>query len=748
LNRALSLLILVFAAACSGASTKPGAMFRGPGALAVFDGVVAASGGTLRPFLAVGNERGDELRLVDLTDNRMVLSPGLVFPLSVPTAGRPMWVLSADLHDGKADALAVIAPGSGSVEIIDTWSGFPTVHASVALPAGAEVLAAAAAAVPVVGSPSEALGGSARLVIALTGGQLQIVELARTGDAVEATPGALSTLTFEVSSLSQGADLGVIFAGSLDPTVGVAGIALPGGAVLASCATPAPVKAVAAVSYGSWDPATWPADPAGALVERVIAAPLESDCGEGKSVRCGLLSVVPTFSAATPPVLTALALEPTWIPADKRVATDETHLIPLALPAPIDGLLATGRAATNLLPLVPGVGTGTTGLAVVAAADGGVYPIDLARWTLASSTTATTGDGRTRVSAASADAVNGSRIALWKLDKGLNRIASSLSSKSADLLDKARVRVTPGFTPDDAWTLTWQGVLPGLDTRGAVLGRDATGPWLAVQVDLGTGPTAVANLGALDVRPGDLVELGGYGSACPAGTRVEVLDVVTGVAGAAADAAHLRGLSGGALPACLASVPASGSTVEEVATFRAAGLVLTGERHGYAGRVPHTNTTADVPGIVTGRRLFHVYDGCADGSECATRWRDGTIYDLAFPFPTGATVGATTLDTGETPALVLGLAAGFVTVDAAGVQTVTAVPPVQGTALRFTTKSGLVAAARRPIIDGTPVASTLPTGIALRDPVTGAVSVHVSYTAGLVMLFNTGEAADKVAVLR
>jgi hypothetical protein len=614
----------------------------------------------------------------------------------------------------------------------------------VALPAGAEVLAAAAAAVPVVGSPSEAQGGSSRLVIALTGGQLQIIELARgTGDAVEATPGALSTLTFEVSSLSQGADLGVIFAGSLDPTVGVAGIALPGGAVLASCATPAPVKAVAAVSYGSWNPATWPADPAGALVERVIAAPLESECGEGKSVRCGLLAIVPTYDTASPPALSALALVPTWIPAEKRVSTDEPQLIPLALPAPIDGLLATGRAATNLLPLVPGAGTGTTGLAVVAAADGGVYPIDLARWTLASSTTPTTGDGRTRVSAASTDAVNGSRIALWKLDKGLNRIAASLSSKSADLLDKARVHVTPGFTPDDAWTLTWQGVLPGLDTRGAVLGRDATGPWLAVQVDLATGtPTAVANLAALDVKPGDLVELGGYGSACPAGTRVEVLDVVTGVAGAAADAAHLRGLSGGTLPACLAAVPASGSTVEEVATFRAAGLVLTGERHGYAGRVPHT--TADAPGIVTGSRLFHVYDGCADGSECATRWRDGTVYDLAFPFPTGATVGATT----PTPALALALAAGFVTVDAAGVQTVTAAPPVQGTALRFTTKSGLVAAARRPIIDGTPVASTLPTGIALRDPVTGAVSVHVSYTAGLVMLFNTGEAADKVAVLR
>ena len=76
---------------------------------------------------------------------------------------------------------------------------------------------------------------------------------------------------------------------------------------------------------------------------------------------------MPTYSAATPPVLSALALEPTWIPLEKQVAGDEPWLIPLALPARLDGLVATGRASTNLVPLVPGTGAGTTGLAAVRA---------------------------------------------------------------------------------------------------------------------------------------------------------------------------------------------------------------------------------------------------------------------------------------------------------------------------------------------------------------------------------------------
>ncbi|HSN16545.1 MAG TPA: hypothetical protein VLT61_18065, partial [Anaeromyxobacteraceae bacterium] len=98
----------------------------------------------------------------------------------------------------------------------------------------------------------------------------------------------------------------------------------------------------------------------------------------------------------------------------------------------------------------------------------------------------------------------------------------------------------------------------------------------------------------------------------------------------------------------------------------------------------------------------------------------------------------------------LALAAGFVKVAAGGVQSVTADLPARGTALRFTTRSGIAGAARRPLDGGTALASTLPMGLVLSD--SGAaglpVGVHASYTGGEIMSFATDQTPDKMTIVR
>jgi len=728
-SRARPTLLLAAALAvtgCTGSSAKPGAILRGPGALAIFDGIVSHDGGAMRTYLAVGNERGDELRLVDVADNEVVESPGLVFPLSIPTPGRPLMVVSADLGDGLPDALAVVSAGTTEVSVIDTWSGVTSVSQSIALPDG-EVLAMAAVTVPSGALPQ------ARLVVSLSGGRIEIIDLFRgftdTGgltwdDGVTATRVTVppNPLTFDLSSLAPGAAPGTVYAGSIDPGFGVSEFALPAvlpgspwSLTVASLATDVGIAGIAVASFLPWDWSTGTFG--GSVVERVIAAPVESECGEGRAVRCGLLSI----DAAS------LTLAPSWIPGGSTIPGDEPYLIPLALPAPVTALLASGRAEASI-PVTPGSESGTSAVVIAATADGAVYPIDLPRWRVASPSPLT-GDAGTRVSAGTSDEVAGSsQIALWGLNDELP------SAKGANLTGLARVKVTPGFTPDDDWALTWQGAIPGLDTRGALLGSDASGPWLAVQVEIGTGtPVAVADLTALDVRAGDTVELSG-GEGCPAGTVLEVSSVDTGVAGAAGGAVRFAS----PLPGCL---PTAGSTVTEVATFRAGGLILVGARSGYAGR-PTLSADAAIPPsehvvdyvAFPGRFLRRFYVTDAAGSAEAATW-EAAPFGLTFPFPSGPAVA---------------LRPAFVTVDATDAsESPTLTPPTRaGTALRFTTRSGIVAGQRRPLADGTAIASTLPSGLALIDPGTGGVKAYTSYTAGLVMIFETDKSAATIAVVR
>jgi hypothetical protein len=702
------LTLTAIASGCSGGSEKPGALLHGPGALAVFDGIVAHDSGSIRPYLAIANERGDDLRLLDI-----VTSPGLVFPLSVPSSGRPLFVAATRWADGAPDALVVIGAGSNVVELVDTWSGYPTVVATVLLPADAEVLSLTAAVVP------GGAAGQGRFLVGLSGQQLAVLDATRlAGNVISltlATPIPL-VLGFDAISLSQGAAPGVVYAATRDllpgSVFGVAKISLPAvltGWSAASSVTAldalVPTVAVAVATFDPWDfpvPGVPQADAWGTAVERVVAIPDANSCGAPpKPVRCGLLALDSVTGALVP--------DP---------AGEEPGLLPISIPAPVTGILATGRTAANLLPIVSGEGTvSTTGVAAVSAADGLVYLVDLARWTIASDTSPLVGKFNTRVSAADvvAGSTTSSAVGLWTLGTGAN-----LSALKADLA--ARIQVTPGFTPDDSWTLTWQGILPSLNGRAAVFGRDGTSRWLAVQIGVTAPLREVADLWTLGVGDGDRVEIG-PSATCPTGTEVAVTGAPTGSRAAGFRVALV-------IPSgnCLEAV-ADSSREAVVATVRAKDLVLVGQNSGHAGRATPVTASPTLTDALqfAGRRLFYVNDPCTS-TECTAVWGSATwlTTGTGFPLPKGPAVG---------------LVAGFVPVG---------VTPSRGTGITFTTSSGHSPSGRRPIVKGTTLASEFPTGLALVDGGANGTGpeVYASYTSGVLMRFSTAATTGTMAVIR
>ena len=748
--------LAVAATACSGGSEKPGAVLHGPGALAIFDGIVAHESGTIRPYVAVANQRGDELRLIDQTDNQVVESPGLIFPLSVPASGRPLWIASVDLGDGsvvdgvrntrdRADALVVIAAGGQQVDLIDTWSGQPTVVASV--PLGDTAVVLSMAGMPVPGVP-----GKGRILVGLAGGVLAVIDLERDSsgtlpDAIKVpmqagipAPSAVLSLAydpmtpnlyFDVVSIAPGATPGADYVWAASPDLlpggvsGVAKIVIPAALSgwlakdnVTALDAKGPTEAVAALQFDTWpfpvsdaapvDDATTPAT----RVERIIALPAASSCGEAKAFRCGLLALGAGGLVADP--------------LDGGVT-----ILPISIPAPVNGLLAVGRTADKLVPIVSGAPKGnTTGLAVVTATDGGTYLVDLLRWRIASETSPVSGTGKTRVSVATTVAGTGappskSALGLWPL---YGADAADISAVAADL--PQRVRVTPGFTPDDDWTLTWQGTLPGLGTRGATL--DASAQTLSVQYVTDLAATGVG------VAPGDLVDIGPIAGFCTGTTKV----AVSSISGAQVTLVPVAPAVWSSL--CLKDVPVGTGVV---ATFRSSGLLLVGARSGLTRRLSRRDTPPSAPLAgekvpvgeeqLDGERRFYVTDTC--DKDCQDTWQK-KAYSLTFPFPIG-------------PAL--GLAVGFVNADCVlsppDVTTcATSTPPDPGAAIHFTTKSGLTPSRRHPIVSGTSVDSDLPSGLAILDPggSGSGVAVFVSYTAGMVMNFSTASATGSMSVIR
>jgi hypothetical protein len=564
---------LALAAGCSTGPPTVGARFRGPTAVAPFMGFTAkrtTADGTPSPYLAVASSGGDELRIIDVADDLPALGPGVVFPLSVPTAPRPMLLASASLGDGKADLLVVVSAGSNELQLVRTWSPDMAVTetpVSLGLDADARVLSVRAMTVAVPsGAPSRA-----RVVAGASGGRLCVVDferaidpatqqeiLAPVGAAVVkelgfdpvdiATPAPDATLTPDEAML--------LFLATPDPVATVGEQSIHGVARVASTAdasevwtvtaldAKAPTVAVAAakVSERSTDPLDPNApehyDLAPAL--RVYAVLDRSGCGQDQVIDCGVVTLKssgggagtaggdlesdPTRSAEEPQkqmphrapmqvpgVPVAIAIAKPVKSGAGQFNTDSFN--PVALPNDI-----------TLQRIAPGSGQrSTTAVAAVPSSDGRVYLLDLARWGLLNDSSLLKGaDTRVAVTsplsflptidASDPDFGKGTPLGLWN-DFPANAKAADVATAVNVASDmNSFVQVTPGYTDSDTWTIAWQGVLPQLATRDGVLVSDGTTLYAALQSADGQHVEVQAGAPELGVLPGDLVEFPEYSS--------------------------------------------------------------------------------------------------------------------------------------------------------------------------------------------------------------------------------------------
>ena len=188
-------------AACSSSTPQLGGAVRRPAAVAFFEGVTTKLPGQVHRYMAVAAFGGDELRIVDPADDKVVVGPGLVFPLSVPTAPGPVFLAAADLEDtdaggGPLPGLLVVAgqqaPAASSsplqpslrLEVVATWQELTTVAPALAVDLVQELAPAdpsigdaqllSLAALPLPGQP-----GRACVVAGLSGGRLAVVTFER-----------------------------------------------------------------------------------------------------------------------------------------------------------------------------------------------------------------------------------------------------------------------------------------------------------------------------------------------------------------------------------------------------------------------------------------------------------------------------------------------------------------------------------------------------------------------------------------
>jgi hypothetical protein len=333
--------LLALALACS-SSSSVGSRFDGPAAAVSFTGFTGKATG-IGSYVAVASSRGDELRILDPSDLEPVLSPGIAFPLSIPTAPRPLLLAAASLGDGQADVLVAVSgvgspffsAGSGpSLQVIETWSPTNRVAYDVALEG---VLGAGAEILSVAGVQARS-GVLARILVGASGasgGQLAAVEFTRATDG----SGAVVAQALTAASVNQ---LG--FA-PLDIAVEPASVQPDGSTAPGThlyIATPDPIGAakvfgVAQLDTSAGAPQTWvpvplnalaptvavaagfvddrlvdPSDPCspdrfgGVPALFVYAALDESACGSDKPIDCGIVTIDPARVGAA----TQLAADP------------------------------------------------------------------------------------------------------------------------------------------------------------------------------------------------------------------------------------------------------------------------------------------------------------------------------------------------------------------------------------------------------------------------------------------------------
>lgn len=575
MKRALLLALGAAAAAGCGGSSGTGTLgLSQPSSVAVFQGLTSKNV-AIHPYVAVANSGKDELVLIDAVDDRPVLAPVLIEPMVIPVPDpRPAQVVSASLHDGtaeapRADLLVALSAGSTRLQLVRTWDADTRVMPELEVDLrgdpgaplydpGAQVLAIAAAPVPVPkeGGGFTAAEGRARIVAALSGHRLAVVEYARQGDDSSIAPASAVATVQELALAGQGfgvvslavnpSDPAHLYAASPDPiptgagdVLGVAELDItgaPGAWTWRGLDARAPTLLVAAYGLAERRPEStgdgpgdnaFETDEKGELaaVDRVYAYLSPDSCGSGERIACGI--------AVIDPVAGRIAEDP----HEEGKAPYMPYMAPIMLPAvaiamavadPPDLPPPSTQYGAPYLQIAPGSGARlTTGVLAVPSGNGRVYFVDLARWAIPNNVSilrqATTRTALVSMSAPEEDQV---RLGFWPSD-------GSELALDADAAAEA-VTITPGFTQTESFTVGYQASLPGLELRRGETANVGGRVGLSLQVRIPDGAggqraTQVVRLydPSLGVHAGDIVNIVTDGIAgCPEVLEAEITALV------------------------------------------------------------------------------------------------------------------------------------------------------------------------------------------------------------------------------
>lgn len=624
--RRLLLGAVLAIAACSSRPPTAPSRFRGPTAIVPVAAITHKKPGEVRDYLAVASSRGDELRLLDPSDDQPVPGPVVLYALSIATEPKPMQLASASLFDGGPDVLVVASEGQRKLQLVSTWEDAASGGTGPAgsngnrvireldlepiAPGTGAILCLHGAPVPSglsTGIPPAAIPvpGKARILVGLAGGKLVVIEFGRQAGSIGSVidvAASVQDLGFDPLDLAVSPDNRHVYAASADTITGTDGKSAVGVAEIdASGPTAAawpvraldargPTRAVAAGFVEERfvdDPEHFDPTP----LPKVFAALDIAGCGLDKAIPCGIATLDPASGGLAPdPVQQMPWRAPMAVPG-----------IPLGivlLYPPRSGNQQ--RISTDLgipqrqMVLAPGSGQRwTPQAAAVPSSDGHVYILDLGRWQPPNDVSLLNGDSRARAKSAFAvdplgQAISGGGI-------GLRKLAVKPGDSDDVTLDgttlASRIGVTPGFTSSDQWRVVWQGPLPGLTLRQAVLGTQPGGEtWLAIQERRGNEWIAHARLGdpASGLRVGDVVQLfSPEGATCTETAEVRVTGFLAPDPQRFPGGAVSLGVNTGA---CWLSGQTPGGTIQAVANFRTAGWLLYGASSGYAGR-PELDTT-------------------------------------------------------------------------------------------------------------------------------------------------------------
>ncbi|MBI5070265.1 MAG: hypothetical protein HZB56_18675 [Deltaproteobacteria bacterium] len=618
-------LSLVVAASCNSGAKLAAAKFAGPSSLAAFHGysLKHPAESKPRPYVAVANLLRDELTVLDPLDNEPVLSSTLAFPLSVPTHPRPWKLASARLEpeadpDPGADLLVVATQTPPSLQLVTTWTeqlravDLPAADDLATAYPGAAVLSLAAVTRP---------GGGAWVLVGLTGGNLAVLEFERDPTStlpVARRPVVRTSLPLQRKDLITGAgrfdalDLAVapdasrLFVATSDPlqdaggatVLGVGQVAVVGGSAasvwsIVGLDARAPTRLVTA----------------GVLAQRTLASSVvfesaprlqvfavldEAGCGSRKAINCGVVAVLPDVGIPPDPSgelgyrapLTLGAAPMALSLVMPRKGGDEGTPVGISWetpPAVVPDLMVLGASSAGLAP----VRFWQTALLVVGLTDGRLVAVDPGRWGVVDAAQRLDADRRLLISSMTTTVTEAGtpRLGLWNGVTG----AGDEVLVTGDMYKQ--VRASPGYLAGDAeaFTVAWQGALPGLRARPGIVEWDAGLPVAALQV----GEVATAHLAEpeLGIRPGDLVQAVPGTGTCADGFVARVVTVrapsaafpggslVLSHAGDGSAAGETPCAGGAAVVGAAAPGP-----VTAAVTIKAAELVLSGVALGYLGR--------------------------------------------------------------------------------------------------------------------------------------------------------------------